>query len=135
MVSEEKVRIMTQLALDETKRSKEEIEEGGYYRADYIRTHTLKVLLSVSMSGLLILGLVVLYHIEYFFVNVVKLDYHRLGILALVLYIGLMVVCMLGSVVYYSAKYTRSHKKRKAYLNKLKELEEFYAVNKEGSNG
>lgn len=135
MVNEEKVRIMTQLALDETKRCKEAIEEGGYYRTDYIRVHTMKVLLGVSLSCLLVLGLVALYHMEYLFVNIVKLDYHRLGIAVLVIYIGLMVVCMLGSVVYYSAKYTRSLKQRKAYLSRLKELERFYADSKGGNNG
>ena len=41
MVNEEKIRIMTQIALDEEKKYKTEIEESGYYKSDYIRAHVI----------------------------------------------------------------------------------------------
>ena len=37
MVNEEKVRVMTGIALTETKYGREEVKEGGYFRSDYIR--------------------------------------------------------------------------------------------------
>ena len=45
MVNEKKVRLMTQLALDEKRFYKDELDESGYFRSDYIRSNTLKVLL------------------------------------------------------------------------------------------
>ena len=42
MVNEEKVHIMTQIALDETKKCKDQLHEGGYYKSDYIRSHTIQ---------------------------------------------------------------------------------------------
>ena len=58
MVNEKKVRLMTQLALDEKRLYKDELDESGYFRSDYIRSNTLKVLLGYSISYLLIMGLV-----------------------------------------------------------------------------
>ena len=50
MVNEEKIRIMTQIALDEEKRYKTEIEESGYYKSDYIRAHVISVVWSLTVS-------------------------------------------------------------------------------------
>lgn len=55
MVNEKKVRLMTQLALDEKRFYKDELDESGYFRSDYIRSNTLKVLLGYSISYLLIM--------------------------------------------------------------------------------
>ncbi len=134
MVNEKKVRIMTRLALDETGRYKKDIEAGAYYRSDYVRSHTVRVFWGVSMSYLLILGLVALYHMEYLFVNVVRLDYRSLGFAILGIYISLLVLSLLVSILYYSAQYTKSRKHLREYIAILKELEEFYDENKEGEN-
>lgn len=67
MVNEKKVRLMTQLALDEKRFYKDELDESGYFRSDYIRSNTLKVLLGYSISYLLIMGLVAMYYVDYLF--------------------------------------------------------------------
>ena len=41
MVNEKKVRLMTQLALDEKRFYKDELDESGYFRSDYLRPNTL----------------------------------------------------------------------------------------------
>lgn len=74
MVNEKKVRLMTQLALDEKRFYKDELDESGYFRSDYIRSNTLKVLLGYSISYLLIMGLVAMYYVDYLFTNVVQMD-------------------------------------------------------------
>lgn len=135
MVNEEKVRIMTQIALDETKNCKEEIRESGYYRSDYVRIHTLKVMWAYTISYLLVLMLVALYHLEYLFVNIVRLDYRSLGAVILGLYVSMMMVCILISTLYYSAKYKKDRRKLKTYFSKLKFLEEYYMKSREGGNG
>ncbi|MCH5266750.1 MAG: hypothetical protein J1E62_00285 [Lachnospiraceae bacterium] len=132
MVNEEKVRLMTKLAIDETKLYKEEIEQSGYFRSDYIRAHTMKVLWAYSLSYLLLLGLVALYHLEYLFVNVVRLDIREMALLIGGGYIGILIVVIMFCILYYSAKYTRSRQNLRVYMAQLKELEEFYAKSKEG---
>ena len=132
MFNEEKVRLMTKLAIDETKLYKEEIEQSGYYRSDYIRAHTMKVLWAYSLSYLLLLGLLALYHLEYLFVNVVRLNIRELALVIGGIYAGILIVVIMFCILYYSAKYTRSRKDLRVYMAQLKELEEFYAKNKEG---
>ncbi|MDO4167699.1 MAG: hypothetical protein Q4D32_09875 [Eubacteriales bacterium] len=134
MVNEKKVRIMTQLALDETKRYKQEIDESGYYHADYVRYHTMHLLWGVTLSYLLGICLVALYHMEYLLINLVKMDYRSIGLIALGIYVGMFVVCLIGSILYYSAKYKENRKKLKIYMARLKQLEEFYAEDQEGND-
>ncbi|MCI5640008.1 MAG: hypothetical protein MR316_03355 [Lachnospiraceae bacterium] len=131
MVNEEKVCKMTKLALDESKYLKEDIEHGGFYRSDYVRSHTMKVLCSYSLSFLLVCSLVCLYHLEYLFVNVVKLNFRGLAVVVGGIYVGLFVVILLASMLYYSAKYTESRKKLRGYLTRLRELEEWNGQNNE----
>lgn len=132
MVNEEKVRLMTKLALDETFFFKEEIAQSRFYRSDYIRSHTVKVLWGYSFSYILIIALIALYHLEYLFVNVVRLDFKELALVIGGIYIGLLLAVMLFCMLYYSAKYTKSRRNLRLYLAQLKELEEFYAKSREG---
>ena len=81
MVNEEKVHIMTQIALDETKKCKDQLHEGGYYKSDYIRSHTISAVWNITVSYLLVLFLIALYFSDYLFVNVVRLNYLQLGIM------------------------------------------------------
>lgn len=123
---------MTQLALDETKYYEKEIAEVGYYRSDYIRTHTLRVIWGSTLSYLLIIALIVLYHMEYLLLNLVRLDYHSLVLIALGVYVGYITICVVVSILYYSNQYKQSRRKLKSYLYDLKKLEEFYAEDQEG---
>ncbi|MDE6853075.1 MAG: hypothetical protein K2J67_11445 [Lachnospiraceae bacterium] len=132
MVNEKKGRLMTQLALDETKYCRAEIAEAGYYRSDYVRSHTLRVIWGSTLSYLLIIALIALYHMEYLLLNLVRLDYHSLVLVAVGIYVGFLTVCMVIAVIYYSNRYKKNIRKLKAYLADLKKLEEFYAEDQEG---
>lgn len=131
MVNEEKVRLMTQLALDEKRFFKEEIEESGYFRSDYIRANTLKVLLGFSISYLLLLGLVAMYYVDYLFTNVVQMDMQSLAWLAGSIYVGLLLIITLFCVLFYSTKYTRNRKRLRTYMMELDKLQKFYEDSKE----
>lgn len=134
MVNEKKVRLMTQLALDETKYCRAEIAEAGYYRSDYIRSHTLRVIWGSTLSYLLIIALIALYHMEYLLLNLVKLDYRSLVLIAVGIYVGCITVSVVIAVIYYSNRYKKNRRKLKAYLADIKKLEEFYAEDQEGES-
>lgn len=132
MVNEKKVRLMTQLALDETKYCKAEIAEAGYYRSDYIRSHTMHIISGVTLSYLLVIALMILYHMEYLLLNLVRLDYHRLVLIAAGIYVGIIVASALIAIIYYSGQYRQNRRKLRIYLADLKKLEEYYAEDQEG---
>ena len=131
MVNEEKVRLMTQLALDEKRFYKDELDESGYFRSDYIRSNTLKVLLGYSISYLLIMGLVVMYYVDYLFTNAVQMDMQSMVWLAGSIYVGLLLIITLFCVLFYTTKYTNNRKRLRKYMMEIDKLQKFYRDSKE----
>lgn len=131
MVNEKKVRLMTQLALDEKRFYKDELDESGYFRSDYIRSNTLKVLLGYSISYLLIMGLVAMYYVDYLFTNVVQMDMQSMVWLAGCIYVGLLLIITLFCVLFYMTKYTNNRKRLCKYMMEIDKLQKFYRDSKD----
>ena len=131
MVNEKKVRLMTQLALDEKRFYKDELDESGYFRSDYIRSNTLKVLLGYSISYLLIMGLVAMYYVDYLFTNVVQMDMQSMVWLAGRIYVGLLLIITLFCVLFYMTKYTNNRKRLRKYMMEIDKLQKFYRDSKD----
>lgn len=131
MVNEKKVRLMTQLALDEKRFYKDELDESGYFRSDYIRSNTLKVLLGYSISYLLIMGLVAMYYVDYLFTNVVQMDMQSMVWLAGCIYVGLLLIITLFCVLFYMTKYTNNRKRLRKYMMEIDKLQKFYQDSKD----
>ena len=131
MVNEKKVRLMTQLALDEKRFYKDELDESGYFRSDYIRSNTLKVLLGYSISYLLIMGLVAMYYVDYLFTNVVQMDMQSMVWLAGCIYVGLLLIITLFCVLFYMTKYTNNRKRLRKYMMEIDKLQKFYRDGKD----
>lgn len=131
MVNEKKVRLMTQLALDEKRFYKDELDESGYFRSDYIRSNTLKVLLGYSISYLLIMGLVAMYYVDYLFTNVVQMDTQSMVWLARCIYVGLLLIITLFCVLFYMTKYTNNRKRLRKYMMEIDKLQKFYRDSKD----
>lgn len=131
MVNEKKVRLMTQLALDEKRFYKDELDESGYFRSDYIRSNTLKVLLGYSISYLLIMGLVAMYYVDYLFTNVVQMDMQSMVWLAGCIYVGLLLIITLFCVLFYMTKYTNNRKRLRKYMTEIDKLQKFYRDSKD----
>ena len=131
MVNEKKVRLMTQLALDEKRFYKDELDESGYFRSDYIRSNTLKVLLAYSISYLLIMGLVAMYYVDYLFTNVVQMDMQSMVWLAGCIYVGLLLIITLFCVLFYMTKYTNNRKRLRKYMMEIDKLQKFYRDSKD----
>lgn len=131
MVNEKKVRLMTQLALDEKRFYKDELDESGYFRSDYTRSNTLKVLLGYSISYLLIMGLVAMYYVDYLFTNVVQMDMQSMVWLAGCIYVGLLLIITLFCVLFYMTKYTNNRKRLRKYMMEIDKLQKFYRDSKD----
>lgn len=49
MVNEEKVRLMTRLAMYEQSTGREDLEKGKYFKSDYVKYNCLKTLVSTTI--------------------------------------------------------------------------------------
>lgn len=126
MVNEEKMRIMIKIAQYESELGGKVINEGGYYKTDYVRLHTLSVVLNVSVAYIFLLALVALYNMDYIFLNFVTINYAKLFIEIFMPYISIIIICVLVSNIYFTSKYKNSREEIKQYYTELKRLEQYY---------
>lgn len=130
MVDENKVRIMTEIARDEQQIGKEIMDGGTYYKKDYIAAHTMRIIWSFSLAYILFGILIFLYNIEEILLNFVGIDYLKIGIILLITYIMMLVLCFLVSKIYYTEKYKRDREIVREYTANLKLLKEYYDKNR-----
>lgn len=126
MLNNNKIRLMTKLAVYEKKEGKEDIQLSKYYKTDYVRYQMIKSMISATFGYLLILALVFLYQMEYLIKNAVDLNYKLIGTYVLGFYIMIVTVYGLGSAIGYSMKYDASRKKLVRYFKLLKRLNRVY---------
>ncbi len=126
MLNTNKVRLMTKLALYETKEGKEDIRLSKYYKTDYVRYQVIKSIICATFGYIFLLLLVLTYKAEYLIANAVTLDYRTLGIYILGIYVIVAALYGLGSWVGYSIKYDISRKKLSKYYKLLKRLNKVY---------
>ncbi len=126
MLNTNKIRLMTKLALYETKEGKEDIRLSKYYKTDYVRYQVIKSVLCATFGFALILLLIFIYKAEYIAGNAVTLDYKTIGVYILCIYIIVAAIYGLGAWVGYAIKYDASRKKLSRYYKLLNRLNKIY---------
>lgn len=129
MVDEKKVRIMTYIARDEQYIGKGAIQSATFYKKDYIASHTMHIIWSFSLAYMLFCFLIFLYNIEEILLNFVGFNYLKAGIILLITYLMMLILCFLISNLYYTEKYKRDKEIIMEYMTNLMYLEEYYEKN------
>lgn len=124
MLNEEKIRIMTRAAIYEKGKGREDIKINTYGGSDYVRFNILKTLIGVTIGAVLIFGLYVVYNMEYFMANMMKLDLMKLGRELLVIYLIFLAVYTAVSIIVYQRRYAAARKRLKFYNEELEIIEE-----------
>lgn len=131
MLNNDKIRIMTRLALYEQGNGKNDIKISHFYKSDYIRYNILKTIVAVTVGIALLLGFAGLYNMEYIISNATKINYRQLGISLLILYLLIIIGYVILTIAVTSVKYKRARKSLVKYNRNLKEL---YAIYKAERN-
>jgi hypothetical protein len=123
MLNNEKINVMSRLALYEQK-EKEDIRMSKYYKTDYIRLQILKTIVSTTIGYLLILLMIGIYKAEYIISHAVSLDYVGIGktILGVYILFGYTIITILVC----SRKYDKSRRNLSGYYKFLKRLDRIY---------
>lgn len=126
MVNEEKVRMMTKLAIYEEGRGKNALPIGQYYKNDYISKQLIKSFFLGTIAFLILAGLWISYGLDGLLADFLTLDLGRMVMVFLILY-AVFMVCYLGITWLISSyQYRRSEKLLKVYEKALKRLENMY---------
>ncbi len=126
MIDNGKVRLMTKLAIYEKGEGKEDIKLNRYFRRDYLRGKMLKSFLAVTIGFVFLVGLIVLYEMDYFVSHAVNIDYMLLLKRVIAVYIVLLAIDVMASLVFGMLHFNRSRNKLAKYYRMLRRLRQFY---------
>lgn len=127
MIEPKKVQLMTKLGMFEKKiDERASLQIVKYNKFDYIRFQLLKMIVSITIGILMILGIYVFYHSQYFLNHFTSIDYLSIGKKVLILYIILILISRILGGFFYSRKYTKARRKVKKYDHILHELRKYY---------
>ncbi|MBO4767428.1 MAG: hypothetical protein J5532_09045 [Lachnospiraceae bacterium] len=127
MVNNEKVRLMTRLAIYEQKEGVDDMAVANYFRSDYTRHEIMKTLIWVTFGSIIVLAMVIAYKLDFIIKNALELNYKLLGRWILFGYLAILVVSIAVTWLGYQIRYFRSHKRLNRYyrmLGKVRKIEE-----------
>lgn len=126
MVNEDKVKLMTKLAIYESTKGKKQLNISKYYKRDYVRYNMFKTAVTATLAFFMILGGYILINAEELLLKLNEMDLlHeaiKLGIIYAVFVIGYMVIARLV----YARKYEKVKPDVIIYNHNLKKLKEMY---------
>ena len=129
MINEEKVKIMTKLAMYEQGKGRKYLPVSRYYRSDYIGLALIKNFFLITIGYVLIVAAVAVYFGEYLLENIHKMNLVALGAYVI---IGYLVVL---TYIQYSVKYYRAKKSVREYYSQLTSLSKIYAREERKASG
>lgn len=126
MLNEEKISLMTKLALYEQGEGKKEIPMSGYYRSDYVSLKVMNSAIVATIAYILVIGSLILINAEELLNRLTEIDLVAEGKKILVYYIGFLVGYMIIAYIFYSIKFKAVRNKLNQYNADLKKLYELY---------
>lgn len=126
MLNEEKVILMTKLAIYEQSTGREDLEKGKYFKSDYVKYNCLKTLVSTTVLFIVLVFCYVYYNIGTIIENLADLDYMGIAYKMVVIYAISCVAFMMFAWVLYTYRYSKAKPNLIKYNHNLKKLMEFY---------
>ncbi len=126
MVNEEKVKLMTKLAIYENTKGKKQLNISKYYKRDYVRFQMFKTAVSSTIAFMILLFAYCMLNAEQLLLKLNDLDFLGVAAKVGVLYVVFLVIYMLVAWVVYANKYEKIKPDVVMYNRNLKRLKEMY---------
>lgn len=126
MLNEEKIRLMTKLAIYEQNEGRADLPLSKYYRTDYLTLKMINSAITMTIGYLLLLGTIILINAEEILSEMVSMDLAALGRNIVIIYVILFTVNMLATYFIHSYKFRVSRDNLNLYNGMLKELYTVY---------
>ncbi len=135
MINEEKVKIMTKIAMYEQGSGRKYLPISRYYRSDYIGLALIKNFFLVTIGYILVIAAVSVYFGEYLLENIHKMNLMAVGAYIIIGYIVVLAAYSVVTYIQYSVRYYRAKKSVKQYYGALTELSRIYTREEKKSSG
>lgn len=126
MVNEERVKLMTHMAVEAGRLQGEGVRISHFYRGDYVGFEIVKSVVSATI----VYGVIVALYAVFNFNALLEEFYNGAGVeelkIFVVWYIALLAVSVLASYVVYSIRFNRAKSAIRSYYAHLKRLERMY---------
>ncbi len=134
MLNENKVKMMTKMAIYEKNEGRRMLKTARYFKSDYIAFGILKTLITTSIAYIIMLIMYVLYNMESIIKDINKIDYTEVGTNLIIGYVAMIAVFSAIAFVVYGKQYDNSRNGLKRYFSRLNKLERFYNGHKRKNN-
>ena len=126
MVNEDKIKLMTKLAVYEQGEGNKTLPVMQYFQGDYIVFNGIKTFISITVAyGILLLMACVLGN-QYLMENIHKMSIEQLVGRVVFGYILVLAVYLTVALVVYTKRYSEAKRSAKKYYNQLKKLNSYY---------
>ena len=126
MLNENKVKMMTKMAIYEKNEGRKMIKTAKYFKSDYIAFGVLRTLITTTIAFIIMLVMGVLYNIDKIITDINNLDYSAIVTGIIICYIVMLILFSVIALIVYSRQYDNSRKGLKRYFLRLNKLERFY---------
>lgn len=126
LVNEQKVRMMTKLAIYESGKGKQELTMAKYYKSDYIKYNVLKTVVITAVCYWLAVGLYVMVNMQKLIDNLTNMDYMSVIYKLIIGFVVVVVGYGVFARIYYDKKYEAARPNIVIYNHFLKKMEEYY---------
>ncbi len=126
MLNEEKIKLMTGIAMFEKKHEKRYIWAKRHFKGDYISRYLFRSFFSFTICALLLIGVWVLYHLGELLQITNLNDLINYGVQGVLGYIIGLAFYLSITYLIYSKRYGMSKSSLRVYIAKLKRLEKRY---------
>lgn len=126
VINEEKVKIMTKLAIYESTKGKKQLNISKYYKRDYVRYNMFKTAVAATIAFILMLGVYVLLNFEDLMISLNDMDLIQEAEKIGIFYLIFLVFYMLIAWLVYARKYEAVKPDVIVFNHNLKYLKELY---------
>lgn len=126
MVNEDKIKLMTKLAVYEQGEGKKMLPVMQYFQSDYIVFNVIKTIISVTVAYGIILVIACVLSSQYLMENIHKMSLEQLAGRIAFGYILVLAVYLTASLIVYTKRYAKAKRSVKRYYNQLKRLNSYY---------
>ena len=126
VLNENKVKMMTKMAIYEKNEGKKMLRTAKFFKGDYVSLAVLKSTIATTFAFIIVALMVVLCNTESIIRQINSMDYAALGKKIIVYYVLALIVYAVISGIYSAYQYDKTRSGIKKYVMRLNKLERFY---------
>lgn len=126
MINEKRIKLMTRMAIFESRNEEELYKVKNYFRSDYIGVHMIKNAIRITLVFLLGLLAWGCYNMDKLVKEITSMDIGALVVRIVVVYVVVLVIFSIITYIIYSFQYIRAKEDLEYYQILLEKLEKEY---------